>query len=86
MPTLVAALRISEPKGGEKSVMNWIKRRDSQITADVDNILQSVGRHQRGVRESETFLLKSRGTASYLRFERSRRTGEYIASLARAET
>jgi hypothetical protein len=81
MPTLVAVLRILEPKGRENSVMNRIKEGDSQITTEVDNLLQTVGRHGRGAKGSETLFSKPCRAVSYLRFERSRRTGEYTASL-----
>jgi hypothetical protein len=49
--------------------------------AGVDDLLQSVGRHRRRVRESETLLINPCGEASYLRLERSRRTSEYIIPL-----
>jgi hypothetical protein len=44
--------------------------------AEFENLAESVGGHQKRVRESgETLLMKPCGEASYARFERSRQTG-----------
>ena len=67
MLTLNAVLEISGSEGWESLLMNGVKGRGSQIIADVDNLLQSVGRHRNGVRERESLLMKQFGAASSLK-------------------
>jgi hypothetical protein len=42
----------------------------SQTMTEVDSLLEFVGGHGRGARESETWLMKPCGEASYTGFER----------------
>jgi len=57
---------MSESKGRESSLVNGIKEGDSQIIANVNNLLQFVGRHGTRVRERETFLIKQPSAVSSL--------------------
>jgi len=45
-------------EGPGKSNHGQVKKRTSQIIADIDNLLQPNGRHSRRVKERETFLVK----------------------------
>ena len=51
----------------EKPVVRWIEQGDSRLMANVDNLLQSDGRHERRAREWETLLIKQLGAASSLK-------------------
>ena len=65
--TFPTVLGIPESKGWECLFMNGIKEGDSQIIADVNNLLQFVGRHGMRVREREAFLMKQPSAASSLK-------------------
>jgi hypothetical protein len=58
MPTLDIILGIPESMGWESPLLKEIKEGDLQRIAEVDNLLQSVGRHGRGAREGETLLVE----------------------------
>jgi hypothetical protein len=58
MPTLDVILGIPESMGWESPFLKEIKEEDLQHIAEVDNLLQSVGRHGKGARERETLLME----------------------------
>jgi len=67
MLTSIAVLGIWEFEGWKKLLVSRIREGDSQVISDLNNVLQLVGRHRRGVRERETPLVKQPRSVSYLK-------------------